>query len=200
MLELPDIFFKYLFLFEAFSFGILSFIIPLYRYINNESKKITKVFFLSELNFVNLKKGYTTKFPIVNSYFMCLMIFNTILSIVAITNLSFFWLPLIFIFASILFIGSHIRITFYEDHFLVKYLYKKSVRFYYEDLSKVRVLQAYKKAILIDVIFKDGNKKRINFDPAYWYRDRELISIILATKVNGRTETEVLNNLNENDF
>lgn len=200
MLELPDIFFKYLFLFEAFSFGILSFIIPLYRRINKESKKITKVFFLNELNFVNLKKGYTTKFPIVNSYFMCLMIFNTILSIICLTSLSFIWLPIIFIFASILFIGSHKRITFYEDFFLVKYLYKKDVRFYYTDLSRVYVRQAYKKAILIDIIFKDSHKKRINFDPAYWYRDRELISIILSTKVNSNSDSDTLDNLNENDF
>ena len=202
MLELPDIFFKYLFLFETFSFGVIFTLIPLYRQINKQSKKINSAYLLSNLGFIDLKQGYTTKFPIVNSYVMCLMVFNTILSTICLTSLSFLWLPFIFLFISIIFISIHIRITFYEDYFLIRYLYKKSLRLYYNSFSSAKVQQGYKHSIAIHISFKDNSvqEKKISFHPAYWYRDRELISIILANKVNGRTETEVLNNLNENDF
>ena len=202
MLELSDTFIKYLFFFEVCSFSLLSFFTFLYKRFSKQSKKIVNNFSLSELSFVDLKKGYATKMPISEGYLMCLMIFNSLLSIISITNLSYIWLPVIFVSFSILLMSSYRRIIFYEDYFTVKYLHKKNDLFYYANLHKVRVKHGYKEAFIIHIIFKDSllKEKKIDFRPAYWYRDRDLISIILANKVNGRTETEVLNNLNENDF
>lgn len=155
---------------------------------------------LEQLDFIDLTKGYKTKFPITDSYFMIAV---TLIAIGYVWfGLPLFYVFIVYILVFILFVSIYSRIIFYKDNFIIKYLHKKDKQFYYNDIYKVKVQQGYKHSIILNIIFKDSTlkEKKISFHPAYWYRDRELISIILANKVNGRTETEVLNNLNENDF
>lgn len=186
--------------FGIFSFVLISFFVPIYKHLSKQSRIIRKSYLLSDLGFINLNKGYKTKFPIIDSYF-----------IIAVTMIAigylWFGLPILYVFIAytlviILFLSIYSRIIFYQEYFVIKYIYKKDVFFYYKDIHKIRVEQGYKKSIILNIIFNDSmlKAKKVSFHPAYWYRDRELISIILATKVNGRTETEVLANLNENDF